>query len=209
MPIFSVSPLDPDYITGIVPLGNLNPPSHTFPTDHIYFHITRSEGADRPDIATLYSPGELTITRVSASEHVEAGFIDYNIFLKPCKDITVIFYHASSLSEDIFGYTSPSTGWILDSEYSTGGETYRLWSKDYNIKVTAGEIIGTAGGNPAMQAPWSVIGVPSISLPFALSQSGLPLAIQLAGPPQAEDHLLAVARWCEKALNVHLQPPLD
>ncbi len=64
-------------------------------------------------------------------------------------------------------------------------------------------------GNPAMQAPWSIIGVPSISLPTGLNKDGLPLAIQLAGPPKAEDHLLAVARWCEKALNVHLRPPLD
>lgn len=64
-------------------------------------------------------------------------------------------------------------------------------------------------GSAVMQAPWSIIGVPSISLPTGLSQSGLPLAIQLAGPPKAEDRLLAVARWCEKALNVHLRPPLD
>ena len=64
-------------------------------------------------------------------------------------------------------------------------------------------------GSAVMQAPWSIIGVPSISLPTGLSQGGLPLAIQLAGPPKAEDRLLAVARWCEKALNVHLRPPLD
>jgi len=152
MPVFSVSPLDIKYIMGIVPLGNLNPPGHTFPTDHIYFHITRAEGADRPDIATLYSPGDLTITRVSASEHVEAGFMDYNIFLKPCEDITVMFYHASSLSDDIFGDTFPSAGWTLDSEYTTGGETYRLWSKEYRIEVMAGEILGTAGGNPGQWA---------------------------------------------------------
>jgi amidase len=64
-------------------------------------------------------------------------------------------------------------------------------------------------GNAAMQAPWSIIGVPSISLPTGLNKDGLPLAIQLVGPPKAEDRLLAVARWCEKALNVHLRPPLD
>lgn len=130
----------------------MNPPDHTFPTDHIYFHITRREGADRPDIATLYSPGELTITRVGASEHIEAGFTDYNIFLKPCDDVTVMFYHVSSLSEDIFGDTSFSADWTLNSEYTTGGETYRLWSKEYNIKVMAGDVLGTAGGNPGQWA---------------------------------------------------------
>jgi len=64
-------------------------------------------------------------------------------------------------------------------------------------------------GNPVMQVPWSVMGVPSISLPTGLSKDGLPLAIQLAGPPLAEDRLLAVARWCERVLNWHLRPPLD
>ncbi len=64
-------------------------------------------------------------------------------------------------------------------------------------------------GNPVMQAPWTIMGVPSIGLPSGLSRNGLPLAIQLAGPPRAEDRLLAVARWCESALKVNLRPPLD
>ena len=150
--IFTSLPLDIDSILSIVPLGNLNPPSHTFPTDHIYFHLTRREGADHPDIATLYSPGDLTITRVSASEHVNADFTDYSIFFELCDDITVMFYHASSLAESIFGDTSSSAGWTLGSEYTTGGETYRLWSKEFHIKVRAGDTLGTAGGNPGQWA---------------------------------------------------------
>jgi hypothetical protein len=35
---FSVSPIDTSVIEFITPLGNLNPPDHTFPTDHIYFY---------------------------------------------------------------------------------------------------------------------------------------------------------------------------
>ncbi len=64
-------------------------------------------------------------------------------------------------------------------------------------------------GNPVMQGPWTIMGIPSISLPSGLSKNGLPLAIQLAGPPNAEDRLLAVARWCESVLEVNLRPPLD
>jgi hypothetical protein len=33
------APLSPDEFTEIVPLGNLNPPGHTFPTDHVYFYL--------------------------------------------------------------------------------------------------------------------------------------------------------------------------
>ncbi|MFH1032230.1 MAG: amidase [Chloroflexota bacterium] len=62
-------------------------------------------------------------------------------------------------------------------------------------------------GNPVMQGPWTIIGVPSISLPTGLNKNGLPLAIQLVGPSLAEDRLLATARWCERVLNVSLFPP--
>jgi aspartyl-tRNA(Asn)/glutamyl-tRNA(Gln) amidotransferase subunit A len=64
-------------------------------------------------------------------------------------------------------------------------------------------------GSPVMQEPWSVTGLPAISLPTGLSREGLPLAIQLVGPPLAEERLLAVARWCERTLDVSLRPPLD
>ncbi|MFC1966072.1 amidase [Chloroflexota bacterium] len=67
----------------------------------------------------------------------------------------------------------------------------------------------TTTGDPVMQRGWTVVGVPTISLPSGLSKEGLPLAIQLVGPPLAEDHLLAVARWCERALEFNLRPPLD
>jgi aspartyl-tRNA(Asn)/glutamyl-tRNA(Gln) amidotransferase subunit A len=64
-------------------------------------------------------------------------------------------------------------------------------------------------GNPVMQGPWTILGVPSISLPTGLSKDGLPLGIQLVGRPKAEDRLLTVARWCERVLGVRLQPPLN
>jgi aspartyl-tRNA(Asn)/glutamyl-tRNA(Gln) amidotransferase subunit A len=64
-------------------------------------------------------------------------------------------------------------------------------------------------GNPVMQGPWTIMGVPSISLPSGLSQSGLPLAVQLAGAAKSEARLLATAQWCESVLKVDLRPPLD
>jgi hypothetical protein len=146
--IFTTSPLDIDNILGIVPLGNLNPPSHTFPTDHIYFYLPRREGGDCSDVVTLYSPGDLIITRVNASEHVTAGFTDYSITLQPCTEITVVLGHVSTLSEDLFGDTSAFSNWRQNNEYSTGGETYRHWGKEYNIEISAGQILGTVGGNP-------------------------------------------------------------
>jgi len=63
-------------------------------------------------------------------------------------------------------------------------------------------------GSPVMQGAWTIMGVPAISLPTGLNKDGLPLAIQLVGHPEAEDHLLAIARWCERVLNMQLRLPL-
>ena len=65
----------------------------------------------------------------------------------------------------------------------------------------------TTTGAPVFQSPWTSAGMPTITIPSGLSQSGLPLGIQLEGPPFGEARLLAVARWCEEALGVELMPP--
>jgi Asp-tRNA(Asn)/Glu-tRNA(Gln) amidotransferase A subunit family amidase len=63
-------------------------------------------------------------------------------------------------------------------------------------------------GDPVMQSPWTTVGIPTVALPTGLNWKGLPLGVQLVGAPFAEDKLLAVAWWCENALNVKLNPPL-
>ena len=64
-------------------------------------------------------------------------------------------------------------------------------------------------GDPWFQVPWSLSGLPAISIPSGLNDEGLPLGIQLAGAAFAEGKLLAAARWCEKVLDVHLSPPME
>lgn len=52
-------------------------------------------------------------------------------------------------------------------------------------------------GDPAFNAPWSYVGLPTLSLPFAWSADGLPLAVQLVGERWCEDDLLATAAMLE------------
>jgi Asp-tRNA(Asn)/Glu-tRNA(Gln) amidotransferase A subunit family amidase len=63
-------------------------------------------------------------------------------------------------------------------------------------------------GDSSLQLPWTFVGLPAISLPVGLGETGMPLAVQLVGALGADERLLAVARWCEQALNIDLQPPL-
>jgi len=63
-----------------------------------------------------------------------------------------MFIHFSSLNMEILGDISDYSSWSLESEYSTGGEVYKTWSKNCRINVQAGDIIGQAGGNPGQWA---------------------------------------------------------
>ncbi len=67
----------------------------------------------------------------------------------------------------------------------------------------------TNTGNTIFQGPWTSCGLPAITIPSGLAASGLPLGIQLVAAPFREARLLAAARWCEAALDVHLFPPVD
>lgn len=55
-------------------------------------------------------------------------------------------------------------------------------------------------GNPAFNSPWSYCGLPTVSIPVGLSAEGMPLAVQLIGPPNGETHLFNIARWCERVV---------
>ena len=65
----------------------------------------------------------------------------------------------------------------------------------------------TTTGDPIFQSPWTSAGMPTVTIPSGLSHLGLPLGVQLEGPPFGEMRLMAVAHWCEKALGVELVPP--
>ena len=69
----------------------------------------------------------------------------------------------------------------------------------------AGDLSTT--GDPAFQSPWTSAGLPAIVIPSGISESGLPVAVQLASAPWQEGKLLGVARWCEDVLESSLWPP--
>lgn len=62
-------------------------------------------------------------------------------------------------------------------------------------------------GDPAFNAPWTLFGLPAITLNGGLDANGLPLGLQLVGRPNADEALLATAAWCERALGPATAPP--
>lgn len=145
--IFSAAVVHPDSIQSIDPLGNLNPPGHSFPSDHMGIYLAPDEH-DVPMLVNVYCPGDLRLGRARAVEHVVEGIIDFAFDLEACEDMVLIIGHVSGLDEDLFaGYTDLDT-WHFDEEYSTGGETYRVSSIHPDWEIAAGTRLGWAGGNP-------------------------------------------------------------
>jgi Asp-tRNA(Asn)/Glu-tRNA(Gln) amidotransferase A subunit family amidase len=50
-------------------------------------------------------------------------------------------------------------------------------------------------GDPIFNRVWALLGVPCITYPGGMSSGGLPLGIQVIGPVEGDERLLAIARW--------------
>ena len=50
-------------------------------------------------------------------------------------------------------------------------------------------------GDPAFCTPWTLCGMPCITLPLLQSTDGLPIGVQLVGPRGGDARLLRTARW--------------
>ncbi len=55
----------------------------------------------------------------------------------------------------------------------------------------------------------TLVGCPAISLPCGLTQDGLPVGLQLVGPPHSDPELLGAALLLEQALGFACRVPLD
>ncbi len=143
---FTANPVNMTRLHNIVPLGNLNPPPHTFPTDHIYFHC---DNALFPDGFEIYAPGDITITRVikvtydpPQAESAE----DFTIEFQVCRELSGTLGHVNNLSQSLLSSIGEfgAPGDEVNS-YVIAGRTYTQYRKYVNIPLAAGTQLGFAG----------------------------------------------------------------
>jgi Asp-tRNA(Asn)/Glu-tRNA(Gln) amidotransferase A subunit family amidase len=65
-----------------------------------------------------------------------------------------------------------------------------------------------ATGDPVMNGPWTLSDFPTMTLPYALGAEGLPLGVQLTGPPLEERSLLDIGRALERVVQFRTRPLL-
>lgn len=57
-------------------------------------------------------------------------------------------------------------------------------------------------GDPQFNTPWSLTGLPTVSVPVGFDDDGLPVSAQFVGPALGEARLFAAAAWCEARRDV-------
>lgn len=191
---FSVPPLANADFTGLAPLGNLNPPSHTFPTDHLYFFVRR-DGSGAASVPVV-SPGAVTLWRIETSEAVSANppRNDFTLRFAPCSTVSGYFNHVQSLDAGFAARLGPLEGMDCDT-YNAGGLTIRNCARNMKLEIAAGEVIGTAGS--ANQA----------ALDFGLADLRLP-ALAYANPSRTNDepaHAVCPIDYFEPAVRAELR----
>lgn len=70
------------------------------------------------------------------------------------------------------------------------------------------EMTATTEHLTALTAPWSVLGLPSISVPCGVDMDGLPIGMQICAPQQADDAAIHAAICYQLVTDFHrLRPP--
>ncbi len=179
---FAVLPVDLTYITGLVPLGNLNPPGHTFPTDHMYFYFSNQVTS-----FDLKSPGNLHVIQL-VSQRMNPNQLDEK------KDYTIILGSGSTRIR--FAHVTQLQGKLLDAASSfsasvcetttIGGKQYEKCTLNVDVNVSAGELIGTIYTNVPGQFGFDlgiyVDNIPVCPLDYFDSASRLQLISKLGSP---------------------------
>lgn len=60
---------------------------------------------------------------------------------------------------------------------------------------------GTATGDPIFCTIWTLAGLPSVTLPLLVGETGLPIGVQLIGAKEEDDRLLRTASWVQTTLQ--------
>ncbi len=143
-PVLTVLPFSAADMGSVAPLGQLNPPSHTLPTDHMYFNYT-TPGSKK---LTIYAPGDMVITQVLRAAYSNRTYpYDYTIDFGLCHSLTGRYAHVLTLEPRLL----EKMGDLSDcSSYSTADETLTNCKSTKKVSLKAGDVIGYGGEVAAM-----------------------------------------------------------
>lgn len=141
-PYFTQLPVDGERISYFLVLGEINPPGDVFPQGQTGLQLVSA------DLTPAYAPGDVEITEVSSTLFLESPgrpeHLDYSLTFEipECRPTFGVFHHLATLAPDLEARLEGATC----ETYSTESETVRTCVNRVEVPVTAGTVIGQAGG---------------------------------------------------------------
>ena len=136
---FTYAPVDAGNIASITPLGNIETPDHTIPTDHMYINTI--------DPKALVAPGKIVVTEIEYNQNEVPGrqtVPDYEIRFTSCRGTDFYFGHVKALAGKLAPVMSKHGSCTVT--HASSGETETYCKRPMNLTVAAGETIGTGPG---------------------------------------------------------------
>jgi hypothetical protein len=140
-------PADLSQLEHIAPLGGVNTPDHTLPTDHMYMMYPYGDTSQKE----VYAPADVIVTAVSFGTETGPNLIkptsDYTISFYPCRELKLIYGHIDTLD----GRLKAAIGSAFDkgigcTSSTQGTSKITHCAKDVDITIPAGELLGSTDG---------------------------------------------------------------
>ncbi|MFM8273102.1 MAG: amidase [Gemmata sp.] len=189
------------------------------------FFLPRADGTTRTSFDALvrrlarYEPTQGTVGRVQPVS-LPPGFAE-----APEQQLTVMAAEAAAYHEPRFrrhpGDYPPKITSLIErglrasaAEYARCRESQARLTEELRTRFRALLVPATPAaaptaettGDPSFNSPWSFVGMPVVSLPFAYTADGMPLAVQLVAKQGQEDDLFRTAVRVEDATAFERRP---
>ncbi len=175
-PRFTVAPLAAGDYQHILPLGNLSPPQHTIPTEHIYYVLKgefRDEGVNPetnpPAVVPVRAPGDVTIVGINLTSAFVNGaqsYTDHDVLFSDCRDRLFKLIHVSTLSPELAQLLEGLDSSVCD-DHTSGTRRNVYCETRVSLDVEAGDVLGTAGGLRSVALDLAAHDFTAPPLPFA------------------------------------------
>ena len=143
--LLKYSPVPIDKVSTVVPLGNFAPPGHVTPTPHMYYNFIPTPGHNLPQKTDLVVPADMTITKLwlfdqGPTQPYKAYRLDFTI----CSQVSGYFILILNLPDKLASLASAP--WDQTQTSNVGNGIQHNYWKKVDVKMTAGESLGSAGG---------------------------------------------------------------
>lgn len=150
--------INPNDLDFIIPLGNLSPPGHTLPTNHVYF-IVKDDETNFVRGRPIYTPGDAIITTIGDETQRYTGELakmrgvenrfDHSIGIQVCRGMNIVISGLTTLSDEIEKVKETGKKKCNNYEDKRLADSKGITSKEdcehkLNYKVKAGELLGYA-----------------------------------------------------------------